>query len=1478
MSGLFLLSLLLACRSPGDGTDTSAVSRSPDSDGDGVVDVLDCAPDDPTASPAGTEVCDGVDNDCDGDTDELASDAVFCYPDLDADGYGDPAGPAVLRCACAGDESQDATDCDDGERYANPGEVEICGDGLDNDCTDGVDDAGAADAATWYADADGDGYGAETDGVPGCAAPDGTVNDATDCDDGDASIHPGADETCDGLDQNCDGSVDQDPSDGLLLWFWDGDGDGYGDASATTSACADAMPAGYVRAAGDCDDTDDTVNPDGTEVCDGKDNDCDAATSEDDLAGVTWYHDADEDGYGVASRTTTSCADPDIAAGTSEWVLNDQDCDDDDGTTSPSATEICDGVYNDCDARGAGTTAPDDEIDGDGDGYVLCTYKSSTWKGDSDVTGGKDCDDDDVAVYPKADEICDGQYNNCSSRTYDATSAPDDELDPDGDLFVACDGYRADDWVGDPAVIGDNDCGADDNTVYPGADEICDGQYNDCSNADYDADSAPDDELDGDGDGYVVYAACDMSGWVGDGAVVGGDDCDDKDDTIYPDAAEICDGQYNDCSDPSYSTRVAPTDERDVDNDGYVPCEYVNDLWVGDPTVSGGDDCDDADATVYPNATEVCDGQYNDCASRFYSATASPTDEQDGDGDTFVACSGFIADDWVGDASVTGDDDCDDADATVYPSADEICDGQYNDCDDPAYDADSAPDDEQDGDDDGYVVAYCDPSAVDWHGGTAVVSGSDCDDADALVYPGATEICDGQYNDCEDPDYAATGEPVDERDRDRDGYVPCRYVAELWGGDPTVIGGDDCDDTADAVYPGATEVCDGQYNNCDASSYTAGGTPADETDGDDDTFVPCADFNADTWLGDPAITGGDDCDDDDATVYPDADEICDGQYDDCSSRFYDAESAPDDELDDDDDGYVACDLGSLTEWAGATKPTGGGDCDDTSRTVYPGAPERCDGRYDDCDDPGYVFGLQDAPDDELDDDGDDYVECSYSAASWVGDDVTVIGGEDCDDGDEVVFPGAPEVCDGQYNDCDDPAYTDDDAPSDEWDDDGDLFVDCARYASVDWRPFDGVTDAPENDWLTGCLNNRNCTDCDDADPTAFPGAAEAEDDLVCMADADEDGFGDDSAGDPVTAGTDCDDRDDQVYPYADEVCEADEQVDNDCNGDVNTWYNPETGADEAVGADGGVTVYLDADGDGFGDPALPYEVCVEGDGFSLQPTDCDDADATRYPGAVEICNGRDDDCDAEVDESADLDPDVSGCVEMFRDVDRDDYGDYDVSECLCRLDGETAIEDRGDLYVISGGDCDDTNDAIHPLSCRDGIDNDDDGLIDGKPGDAEGDPDCLTGYNETGTEVEVYVETLDGHDDDCDGFVAAAELDCDDDASFPALPTVTTVGSDAAQFGLSTCTDDADGRQDLSCWGEEISVTCDVETGLWVFRYDESDDGWGGRYLGGRRVWTTTSARKANRAAPRRLVSLSGSALQLALAQGFSADPEQPPP
>ena len=161
-----------------------------DEDGDGVPAEDDCDDSRSWVYPDAAEVCDGIDNDCDGDVDEDL--ARTFYTDADGDGYGD-AESTVEACEQPSDAVVDDSDCDDADAETHPGAAEVC-DGVDNDC-DTLTDEGAM--SIFYTDADGDGYGNPETGAESCEPGSGQVDDASDCDDGNAEIHPAASELCD---------------------------------------------------------------------------------------------------------------------------------------------------------------------------------------------------------------------------------------------------------------------------------------------------------------------------------------------------------------------------------------------------------------------------------------------------------------------------------------------------------------------------------------------------------------------------------------------------------------------------------------------------------------------------------------------------------------------------------------------------------------------------------------------------------------------------------------------------------------------------------------------------------------------------------------------------------------------------------------------------------------------------------------------------------------------------------------------------------------------------------------------------------------------------------------------------------------------------------------------------------------------------------------------------------------------------------
>ncbi len=275
-----------------DGTDDDCDGNDGDFDSDGYYlesysfrvppgfEPGDCDDDNSGANPGLPEDCStGFDDDCDDDSNDR--DAVGCidfYLDSDGDSFG--VGEPGCFCHPAGlyrARSTSLQDCDDADEAIFPGADEYC-DEVDNDCDTEIDEPDALDAVTWYQDLDLDGYGWSGTFTVGCHQPPGFVNDYGDCDDTLSSVHPGAVEYCDGLDNDCN-ELEDDFAVDAATWYADLDGDGYGDPDDSWDSCS--QPTGYTALGGDCDDSDGNSHPGARELCDGTDQDCDEVPDND---------------------------------------------------------------------------------------------------------------------------------------------------------------------------------------------------------------------------------------------------------------------------------------------------------------------------------------------------------------------------------------------------------------------------------------------------------------------------------------------------------------------------------------------------------------------------------------------------------------------------------------------------------------------------------------------------------------------------------------------------------------------------------------------------------------------------------------------------------------------------------------------------------------------------------------------------------------------------------------------------------------------------------------------------------------------------------------------------------------------------------------------------------------------------------------------------------------------------------------------
>ncbi len=762
---------------------------------------------------------------------------------------------------------------------------------------------------------------------------------------------------------------------------------------------------GFSEEQGDCDDANADINPSASEDCDEIDNDCDGAIDDEDDSlnldsAMTFYADADMDGFGDAATEIKACVMPEAASD------NMDDCDDASADVNPDAAEVCDEIDNDCDAL---IDDEDDSLDGstgteywaDADGDGEGDADASMWAcamPEAHVDNMSDCDDTNAALN-NADVDADG-LTTCANADgvadCDDTGATDlTDTSQDGDCDGTLTADDCDDMDAMSTIMADDmDC----DGLLP----VADGGT-DCDDMD-----AAVGATDADGDGFL---ACDG-------------DCDDADASLYPGVAfneadtTLCaadaDGDgyatYADimsvsCFDIEMTDTYGDSwngNEIEVFEDGVSVAVYANENLDGisNNTSTGGETqtvqhCVDSATTMVEFGFN--DGSFNteveftisDSNTGIVLGMGEGTGTTDviwegttfTDGDVFYDIADVTAVEML-----TGGSDCDDADASTF--GDDDGDG-YTYCTTDCDDADAT----LNGDDlDGDGYSSCDG---DCNEDTADADGDGTPDG-AAFNPGATEIWyDGIDQDCAgDNDF----------DQDGDGYEPIEYDDGTGTGTMVAHGGLDCRDDSDSYTPLAMEAdpnacyydSDGDGYGDDSPSSTAEGygviAGSDcydfsdvtypgaaymETDVDGDGMIDCTrdsdgdgygDMSPSSWYN---ATAGTDCDDSDEMLAPDLDTDMDGVYacDDCDDMDATAQGGMvyddmdgDGEGDIDDMGTLVCDLTDL-------------DSDDDGTDDLALTNMDCD------DDDDTTFG---------DDDGDGFYSCV----------------DDCDDTDEFTYPGA----------------------------------------------------------------------------------------------------------------------------------------------------------------------------------------------------------------------------------------------------------------------------------------------------------------------------------------------------------------------------------------------------------------------------------------------------------------------------------------
>lgn len=638
-------------------------------------------------------------------------------------------------------------------------------------------------------DVDLDGFYDQT----GCDTP-------VDCNDTVATINPAATELCGNVfDDDCNGSPDDNPDPSSWVdWHPDADGDGFGSNVIAVSACA--APPGHILNDMDCDDADPNVFPG---------QNCNVFC---DPAELAWVHANFETYKQLLREAYSSCfGAPDqeqcqldhlnsalvpLSADCHTCGFAWLDCMEQECLSQcvqgPEACNAC-GLSSGCTATFLQCL---DLTDADGDGSPSVS----------------DCDDNNPAIHPDAQEICDTFDNDCDGQVdEDNVCCPDADLDG----FTTCDG----------------DCDDANSSVSPNAAEICgNGIDDDCDGQADEGCCAPAGTACDDGNPCTVGDVEDGNCvCISGSAAPVGTACDDGDPNTIND---VCDGTGN----------CAGTLCLDQDADGFTTCEG---------------DCDDTEVSVFPGASEACDGVDNDCDGQTDEGCCAPAgttcddglpctvnDVEDGacnctgtpapdgttcdDGnsntinDACVAgqCTGTLCPDDDADGFTTCNGDCDDTNVNVNPAAAEVCGNGIDENCDGQVDEGCACPPAGTACDDGFPCTANDVEDGACNcAGTIVSAGTICALGSGCF---STSLCDGVNRECPISTPNPPGSPCDDGNPNTindvcDGNGNCAgTLCTDADADAFTTCEGDCDDSNPAINPGAAEVCgNGIDDNCD---------------------------------------------------------------------------------------------------------------------------------------------------------------------------------------------------------------------------------------------------------------------------------------------------------------------------------------------------------------------------------------------------------------------------------------------------------------------------------------------------------------------------------------------------------------------------------------------------------------------------------------------------------------------------------------